>query len=80
MNSEIPLLQVQTYTQACTNIHTLIFQEDVSDDIWSDSVSPTWFCGDGVKYRAVPGSVLIHCDTIRRVRIIPGHSLRAGKV
>lgn len=24
--------------------------------------------------------VLIHCDTMRRVRISPGHSLRASKV
>lgn len=69
-----------THTRRRKHSHTLTFQEDMSDDIWSDSVSPMWFCGDGVKYRAVPASVLIHCDTMRRVRISPGHSLRASKV
>lgn len=48
--------------------------------MWSDSMSPAWFCGDGVKYRAVPASVLIHCDTVTSVRISPGHSLGANKV
>lgn len=59
--------------------HTLTFQGDMSADIWSDSVSPMWFCGDGVKYKAVPPSVLIYYDTVRRARISPGHSLRESK-
>lgn len=41
-------------TNAQTKIHTLLtFQEDTSDDIWSDRVSLLSTCGDGVKYRAV---------------------------
>lgn len=70
-------LQVQTHTNtnARTNIHTLFttFQEDRSDDIWSDRVSRT--CQPVVTVSNIEQcqSVLIHCDTMRRVRISPGH-------
>lgn len=68
-------LQVQTHTNARTNIHTLFttFQEDRSDDIWSDRVSRT--CQPVVTVSNIEQclSVLIHCDTMRRVRISTGH-------
>lgn len=38
------VLSEDTNTQAkYKHSHTLTFQEDTSDDIWSDSMSPTWF-------------------------------------
>lgn len=56
MYNAVPLLEEQKHTNTGTyeHSHTPTFQEDMSDDIFSDSASPTWFCGDGVKHRAVP--------------------------
>lgn len=60
-------------TSACKlRAYILVSLANVSDDICSDSVSLMCFCGDRVTNRAVPGSVLIHCDTVRTGRISAG--------